>query len=347
MVKQLVTDKQLIPGKFGLDSKTVTPAILESTIKQQLKAMKLAPVVVEYCTELMNNSKSGKSTFKVNSFNIPEKDVRIILKDFGELTGALYMLKTTKYDKVEFPTGNEKLIDYTLVGKQGKVIRVSAKSGEGGKPSITSVMPIISQLSKSNKIQGAELKAAKVLELISTDKKNGLYFGPLDAAAYLKTPGYTALIAVLKKLKVYGSGVPTAEQLENAVNAAGSYKNVLKVFDDFFIKSGYKANINHTVMQRVLADKSKKKYGILHYPITAELVKWLSTDKNGSKSLLTKAANTLNVTQVYLDLKAELHYTVMTFSDAQFTFGSPSSVPYPTNNRIGFKMIKPPKAKNK
>lgn len=347
MAQQLVTDKQLIPGKFGLDGKVVTPVLLESTIKQRLKAMKLAPAVIEYCTQLMNNSKKGSSTFQVNAHNIPEKDVKIILKDFGELTGALYMMKTTNYDKVEFPSGNEKLIDYTLIGKQGKIMRVSAKSGEGGKPSITSVMPIVSQLAKGNKVKGNELKAAKVLELISTDKKNGLYFGPLDAAAYLKTPGYTALVAVLKKLKVYSTGIPTADQLEKAVSIVGSYKNALKIFDDYFIKSGYKANINHTVMQRVLSDKSKKKYGILHYPITAELVKWLSLDKNGAKTLLTKAANTLNVTQVYLDLKTDLHYTTMTFSDAQFTFGSPSSVPYPTNNRIGFKMIKPPKAKNK
>jgi hypothetical protein len=87
---------------------------------------------------------------------------------------------------------------------------------------------------------------------------------------------------------------------------------------------------------------------VLHYPITAELVKWLNTDTNHAKELLTMAAQTLTVTQVYLDLKSnDLKYTVKGFSDAEFQFGSPSSVPRPTNNRIGFTMKKSPTAKEK
>ena len=41
-----------------------------------------------------------------------------------------------------------------------------------------------------------------------------------------------------------------------------------------------------------------------------------------------------------------LKYTVKTFSDGEFIFQSPSSTPYPVNNRIGFKMKKTGTAKS-
>jgi hypothetical protein len=60
------------------------------------------------------------------------------------------------------------------------------------------------------------------------------------------------------------------------------------------------------------------------------------------------SASTLTVTQIYLDIKQKnLVYTVKGFSDATFQFGSPSSAPYPTNNRVGFTMIKAPRATTK
>ena len=351
---QFVYDKQLIPSKFGLGDKPVTIATLETKIKQGLKNMKLSPNATQFCLDLFNNSKNGNATFTYQAYGLPSKDQNIILKDFGEITGAVYLLKSQskKYASVKFPTGNEKLIDYILVTKDGTDEKFSAKAGQGGKPSVTSVMPVIKKFADEGKIKGKHKLAADVLDLISTEQKNGLYLGPLLAAQKLRTPGYTALIAALKKLKVHSGlekEIPTQEQLLEAVNAAGSFKNVLKTFDDFFIKAGYKNNLNPTVTQRLIEtpkEGKEKKWGVLHYPITAELIKWLNTPSNGAQDILTMAANTLTVTQVYLDFAGtNLKYTVKGFSDAQFIFGSPSSMPRPTNNRIGFTMKKSPAPK--
>lgn len=352
---QLVYDKQLIPVKFGLGNAPVTGAGLEHKIQQGLKNIKLTPAVQQYCLELFNNSKQGRPTFIQNALGIPTKDLNIIFKDFGEITGAMFMLKSqsSKYASVKFPTGNEKLIDYILVTKDGVDERFSAKAGQGGKPSVTSVMPVIKKFSDEGKLKGKHKLAAEVLDLISTDQKNGLYLGPLLAARKLKTPGYLALIAVLKKLKVHSgleSEIPTPEQMLEAVNKAGNYTNIIRTFDDFFAKAGYKLNLNPVVTQRLIEtprEGKEKKWGVLHYPITAELIKWLNTPANGAQDILTMAANTLTVTQVYLDYSAgnTLKYTVKGFSDAQFIFGSPSSMPRPTNNRIGFTMKKSPTPK--
>jgi hypothetical protein len=348
-----VTDKQLIPGKFGLGEKPVDLRALKRIIGTSLnnweRSRKITPAVREACEYLVENSAKGNDRFPLRFTGLSEKEYNIILKDFGELAGAIYLLSSGEYTHVKFPVGNEKLIDYVLVKKDGFEEKFSAKAGQGGKPSITSVMPVITEMEKDSGLEPHLKKAAQVLMYISTEEKNGLYFGPLRAAIYLKTPGYKSLMNTLKNLGVSNgvvgqSSIPSPEELLDAVNRCGSYENCLKKLDDFFVDSGYKPNLNATVTQRLIEtprEGKEKKWGVLHYPITAELIKWLNDPRNGATDLLTRAANTLTVTQVYLDTQGkDLKYTVKGFSDAAFQFGSPSSMPRPTNNRIGFTMVK-------
>jgi len=351
MAKISVYDKQLIPGKFGLNNSPVTAIQLNQKVTQVLKQLNIEDTAKQVCMDLLENSYAGKSKFKLNKHGVSDKEINIILKDFGEITGAMYMLKSsTKYASVKFPTGNEKLIDYILVTEDGIEEKFSAKSGQGGKPSITSVMPVIKDLAGAGTLKDNYKVAAEVLALISTEQSGGLYLGPLLAAQYLSTPGYKALIQALHKKGVHSGSVaqiPTQEQLLEAVNKSGSYEECTKDYSPFFNASGY--TLKQTVTRRLIEtprEGKEKKWGLLHYPITAEIIKWLNTDSNYAKDLLTRAANTLSVTQIYLDLKGtDLVYTVKGFSEATFLFGSPSSMPRPTNNRIGFTMKKNPKPK--
>jgi hypothetical protein len=354
-----VADKQLIPGKFGLGGNPVDLAGLKRIINNNLisweRSKKITPAVREACEHLVSSSNGGTGKFPIKSTGLSSKEYNIILKDFGELTGAIYLLSSGKYTHVKFPTGNEKLIDYILIKKNKSEEKVSAKAGQGGKPSITSVIPIIREMEQNNSLEPRLKVATQVLLYISTEEKNGLYFGPLRAAIFLKTPGYKELMNLLKDLGVFNgtlsqSSIPTPEQLLEAVDKCGSYEQCMQKFDDFFIKSGYKSNLNPAVTQRLIENSQpgkEKKWGILHYPITAELIQWLNDPSNGATELLTRAANTLTVTQVYLDVEgSNLKYTVKGFSDAAFQFGSPSSTPRPTNTRIGFTMVKKPKPKS-
>lgn len=353
MASPQVTDKQLIPNKFGFNDTPITLSKLDSTIRSKLKQMNLSNAAKEACIHILDSSVAGKQQFPAKSTGLTIQEYNIILKDFGELTGAAYLLKSEskRYTHVKFPTGNEKLIDYILVNKEGFDEKFSAKAGQGGKPSITSVMPVIEQLVRGGKLDEKFQTAAWVLHHLSTTETNGLYFGPLKAAEYLQTNGYKFLIKLLQSQQVYTSGIPTPEQLDAAVARGGSYDGCMTLFNDFYTQSGYKNNMDATVTKRTIENPragKEKRWGVLHYPITAELVKWLNTDSNYAKELLTMAAQTLTVTQVYLDNKSNgLTYTVKGFSDAEFQFGSPSSVPRPTNNRIGFTMKKAPTPKTK
>jgi len=345
-----VTDKELIPSKFGLGDEIKTLNALKSLIKTKLKSK--SPNVQSICEYLIENSTAPKAAFPKQSFRLSDKDLNIVLKDFGEISGAMYVLSACKlYKGVKFPTGNEKLIDYIMVRKDGLEEMFSAKAGQGGKPSVTSLMPAINKMANEEGLSPKLKKAIKVIQLISTEEKNGLYLGPLKAAKFLKTPGYTALIKLLTDMKVYtGAEVPTAEQLQAAVDKAGSFKKVMTMFKPFFDASGYTANLNETVTKRLIEtpkEGKEKVWGVLHYPITAELIKWLNDDKNGAKEVLTSAATTLTVNQIYLDTDSKnFKYTIKSFSKGTFQFGSPSSMPRPTNNRIGFTMVKSKQAKS-
>jgi len=354
----LVKDKQLIPTAFQLTGKELSSSSLIKAVRTKLAQPNFVdPSVALVCNGILDESASGRSTFKLPASELTEKELKIIYKDFGEISGAAYMLNSpsSSMKYVEFPSGNEKLIDYILTDTSKVQHRVSAKAGAGGKPSIVSIIPVIKQM-VNNGLSNKYVKATWVMHHLGQETKGSpeLFVGPLRTAEYLNTPGYNALIALLKSkdLKTgYAQGLPTERQLETAVQNMGSYDDFMAIVKEFYNAAGYSQNITSksiaTAKSILAPNYTRKKYGLLHYPITAELVKWLNTDSNYAKDLLTKAANTLNINQIYLDKKAtSLVYSIHAFSSAEFTFASPSSTPYPVNNRIGFLMTKTPRKTN-
>ena len=344
-----IAKKALTPTGLGFNSVSqYTAQKMYSDATQKIQKLKVTPAVKEACLNILNFSMKGKESFPKMFKGVSTEDIGIITSDFGEISGSIYLMKKfpQKYKAVRFPSANEKLIDFILVAPDGSEEKFSSKAGQGGKPSITSVMPIIEQKMKGGKLNSRFKKAAKVLSILSSDEKDALYWGPLKAAQFLDTPGYDGLMKTLKKLKVGGVDVakpPDSLQLDEAVGDAGSFKNCMVQFKDFFAASKY-TEINLEVTKRVIENPrpgKEKRWGILHYPITAELIRWLNDDKNNAKELLTMAAKELSVTQIYMDVYAnEVKYTVKEFKEATFKFGSPSSAPRPTNNRIGFTMKK-------
>jgi len=357
MALMQITDKVLTPTNLDMDGKEYTLKQLEDIVVRKLneKNKPWTPAVKDVCLDIFKQSLAGKQNFTANKFSLSDKEYNIILKDFGEISGAAYILSTEKkYAAVKFPSGNEKLIDYFMITKEGFEEKFSAKAGQGGKPSVTSVMPVIESFVRKGGLDNKFLPATWVLYHISTEEKNGLYWGPLKAAEYLNTNGYKALTTTLKKSNLktgYTSNVPNESHLDAAVAACGTFDNFMKEFKSFYDAAGYTATMNRDITKRTIEQArpgKEKRWGALHYPITAEIIRWLNKDENHAKELLTMAANTLTVTQVYLDLKGSgLHYTMKGFSEAEFIFGSPSSVPRPTNNRIGFTMKKTPAPKVK
>lgn len=354
-----LSKKQLTPNKFKLHQAEQTATSIFNSVKKQLNEMNLPESAKEVCITILENSNKGLVRFNPKIDKISPQDLGIITSDFGEITGCLFMLRknSSKYSKAKFPESeSEKLVDYYLLDKKGELQPVSAKSGAGGKPSITSILPVLEDLIKKKKLGAKYKQAVEVFKILAMEKNesntkiSSLYEGPLRAAQFLNTPGWNALVKILKTESLntgYLSGIPTQEQLMAAVNNAGFYPDCMKFFQPLMDAANTKENSETTA--RLLNNppsSETKKWGILHFPITSELVSWLNKDENNAKDMLTKAANLLNTTQIYLDsTKTEATYTVKEFSSAAFKFASASSIPRPTNNRIGFEMIKSPQKK--
>jgi hypothetical protein len=364
--------KQLTPIQFGFNLTPVNPTTLYKQTKDRLNLMKsgrkISQEVYTVCLHILDESNKGLKTFGVpfDKFVTPQ-EAGIITSDFGEITGALFMLKhyPKEFVKAKFPTvSNQKLVDYYLIDPTGLDHPFSAKAGKGGKASITAVTPIISKMTN---LKGSDLIAAKVLEFVGIEEKTtagkstgtDLFKGPLLAAEYLKLESYTELVKTVRtatqnttSVYKYTSGIPTENQLLETIDHAGKWPDAsqkIKPFLDAAKKLGFQLKDETAVARAVnrgpdFKPHRDKPWGILHYPITANLIQWLNNPENGATKLLNKAAQTMNVTQVRLYSKpssskpTSCEYVVSKFAESSFEFGSPSSTPNPVGNRIGLTM---------
>lgn len=351
--------KLLTPAKFGLNTmKPLSSKSIATTVLGKLNKLDLTPAARNACKHMLQNSISGKETFKSEFSGLTGADIGVLTSDFGEVTGAVYMLNSGKgYTAAKFPTSEaQRLVDYYLV-KDGIDEKFSAKAGQGGAPSINALEQTLNSMNPRS-LTRKQQKALKVLQIIN---EQSIYDGVLMAAEYLDLPGYKALISLMKEKKLKtgysnGSGIPKIENLMQAIDSCGKFDACMKEFKPLFEAAEFQlgGDAGEKKMRSVFAGTAGtryKKWGLLHFPITSQVMGWLNDPANGATEILTLAARTLTVNQIYLDhtpaisgpvkwKSGNLNYIIKTFSNANFKFHSPSSTPNPVGNRIGMKMIK-------
>jgi len=352
-----IKKKLLTPSKFGLNTmKPLSSAHIVSTVTKKINALNVPPSVKDACKNMIKNSAAGKSNFNADFSGLTGADIGVLTSDFGEVTGALYMLNSGQgYTAAKFPISEaQRLVDYYLV-KGGIDEKFSAKAGQGGAPAINAVEDALNAMNPAT----LPKKHQKALEVLKIINKESIYDGVLLAAKHLGLPGYSALIDIMKRkdLKTgYSTGIPTQENLINAIDSCGSFNACMKQFKPLFTAANFElgGERGEEKMKSVFAGTAGsryKKWGLLHFPITSEMMSWLNDPKNGATEVLTMAASTLVVNQIYLDhspqlsatqkwKKGNLNYIVKGFAGASFKFHSPSSTPNPVGNRIGMKMVK-------
>ena len=364
----LLTKKALTPKKFGLGMSPVSAERLYLKVSNQLKNWSkpnnanspISARVANLCLDILDGANKAK-----DSFNPAESiqaiaqgdntEFGIVTSDFGEIAGALYYLrlKPTEFKGVKFPEEeNEKLIDYILITSDDTDFPVSAKSGEGGKPSFTDLKGEFMLLESKNMIPKKYKKAYKVLEIL----EKPLFEGVVEAAEYIDGRGWQELVKILnvnkKSMTGYTGGKPTMKNLEDIMKTM-IYPNCMEKTPGNFrrlwnaVGSKEKESTGEIINNKTLKPGDRKKsWGILFHPLTIEIMKWLNDEKNGGSELLTMAARMRNIDQVYLDVLGSkekpngFRFSIKSFSDAKFKFESPSSSSYPIINRIGFKLIK-------
>ena len=362
-----LTKKALTPKKFGLGMKPVNAdqlyrkisTILESCSKANNSSSPISARVARLCLDILDCANKGDAECypEKNIQDISQSDPTefgIITSDFGEVAGALYYLryKSSKFKAVKFPEEeNEKLIDYILITSDGNDYPVSAKSGEGGKPSFTDLKSEFMLLESKNLIPKKYKEAYKILQIL----EKPLFVGIVEAAECINGPGWKELVKILKNPKLksgYTHGMPQMENFKDIMKDL-TYPECMKAPGNFrLLWDAVNSEEDKNAAIRTINDKTlgpgsrRKSWGILFHPLTIEIMKWLNDENNGGSELLTMAARMRNIDQVYLDVLGSknkvggFRFSIKSFSDAKFKFESPSSASYPLNNRIGFKLIK-------
>ena len=305
-----LTKKLLTPAKFGLNTmKTIKSNEIVDAVYKRFDNLEVSLAVKSAMKHMIEMSKEGKDIFEADFSGLSGADVGILTSDFGEVVGAVYMLNSKRgYKAAKFPISeSQKLVDYFLV-KDGIDEAFSAKAGEGGAPSIIALEKKLQDIDISS-ISGKHKKALEAMKIISSLP---VYEGVLVTAQFLNLPSYNALIKILRRRDLntkYSSGIPKEEHLKVAIDSCGKYETCIKEFSPLFRAANFQIGDDATKMKLVFAGTAKaryKKWGLLHFPVTSQVSKWLNDRTNGATEILTRVASTLSINQIYLD-----HYPKM------------------------------------
>jgi len=320
-----VNNKEFTPDSLGFagkkyNEKQLKDALIKA-IQNHPKFLKVGSFMLSLIDSSYRNLKSVEYGDSVSS-----TDISKIAKDFGELTGALWLLRTKyKNNKVYFPlASNEPLIDYIIETDDGDK-KISAKAGKGAPPSIN----VVAQELKSGniKLNTAEKKYAKVIIDISDNSTIG---GILEASKSYNTPGYAAISKIIPKFD--------RDNIEKYLNKFANWNSAKASLEPFF--KATKRNVSEMIWQRMYegANPAQRKDGIIISPLGYHLVDELNKDK-GLTDLLNKVLSSLTVEQLYLNTNGKtVSYDLVPFKDGKFIFYYNANAGNPSLKKISFKM---------
>jgi len=325
--KGTVNNKEFTPDNLGFAGKKYTSDQLNTTLVKTIKAHPKFSKVGAFMLSIIESSNKDLKSVKYGD-SVTSSDISKIAKDFGELTGALWLLRTiykNKSNKVYFPlASNEPLIDYIVETKTGDK-KISAKAGKGAPPSINVVAE---ELKSGNiKLDSKEKKHAQVIIDIADNSTIG---GIIEASKSYNTPGYRAIKKIISKV--------TRDNIENYLNGFSKWDNAKKDLEPYYRAT--KRNVSEMMWKRIYegANTKQRKDGIIISPMGYHLVDELNKDK-GITDLLNKVLSSLTVEQLYLNTNGKnLSYELIPFKDGKFLFHYNANAGNPSLKKISFKM---------
>lgn len=328
--EKTIGNKTLTPDGLGLGGKVISKKDYVRTVNDVIKKNKnVTPQVKSLLMELVQKSNKDSAILSPLVKSMSDKDVKIIAKDFGEVSGAWWFLNNYDTDivSVEFPLrSNEPLVDYYAIRKNGIKVKVSAKAGKGAAPALN---PIQKELSKL-KISGPEVKVKKFIDtIVLNDGLNSI----LLASQLYNSRGWKELV------KLVGQKNCTVEGIEKYLSTFKQPADLYKTLNlKYYSKIGRSAALD--TITKILKDPRARRSGIILSPMAYSLVDEVNKNKLYN-DFLSKACKILSVEQLYIDVKPSsnsLKYTLKGFKDNKFSFEYHSNAAAPGANKIGFKM---------
>ena len=323
-----IANKSLSPDGLGLGGKTLIKRDYIKTANTAIDACTLvAPHIKEFLKVFLEKSKVNNSVLNTAAKDISGKDLAIIAKDFGEVAGGWWFLNNYDSDvtSIEFPArSNEPLVDYYGVYTSGLKIGVSAKSGGGAAPSISSVWNMIGSRTFT------DVNDKKVHNFIGAVVNNSGTEGIVKAAKAMDSPLYKMVGKLIGKPLTY-----TADDIEKWLKQFKDPKEAHTLLDtEFYSKIGRSAPL--TSFEKIWKIPTSKRNGTILSPMAYALVAEVNATKKNT-DFLTDIVRANNIEQLYVNLSATtLKYELKGFRDSNFIFEYHSNAANPGGNKIGF-----------
>jgi hypothetical protein len=328
---RVVRDKSLTPSALGLQGKVITKNDYVNLVKTQIeKNNSIAPHIKIFLAEFLDKSFDTRQKLSEIVDGISIEDLKVIEKDFGEISGAWWFLNNydKELEKIEFPqSSSAALIDYFLLYKNNIRLKVSAKARQGSAPSLQNIYNII----KGKNFSYAERDPAEFIERIAIN--NGRE-GIVAASKCYMSKAY--LIAA----NLIGDKNLTDDKIEKALASFNSPENLYGFLDSYYYsKIGRKASLDSfTAIYRM----KKRRSGLITSPMAYSLVDEVNNNRNYT-DFLTRICNSENIQQLYLRINKatkKIDYQVKEFKENKFIFEYHSNAKEPGQNKIGFKLIR-------
>ncbi len=306
-----------------------------------------------------SEERTEKSFTTTETFNVCEPDIKILSKNFGEVLGALYIIKTNKkIGTIGFPSNiSQGLYDFYGIDGAGRTTYYSAKSGGGSSTSMANLTFITKNFSKDNSwLKDNALEMKVVNKLMNNPDRNTatniLYWFEKESKGLLRR-----ILKIMSK----GATISSLERADLAIwlNAMRKKKKgeveFLSIMKDVYktLEVGKKKPASTVaVLKDIFNDKKGKDYegGYVIYPMGSHIVAYMNGDdvkrNYDAKIYKHRFIDCLDmlmnfgsfIQQITVDMEDKTtKIAIIKFSRNKFRFSYNGMTKKPNNRSIGFK----------
>ena len=355
--------KEFTPDKFNLGgSEFKNLGALVSTVANRLQSVyggeEYAEIrrylnhVVQKVTGIKMLSEKLKrfsQSYKTDKFAVTDSDMKIISKNFGEIVGAMFLLRTNKKAAVVgFPGAvNEGLYDIYTKDDKGRMHYYSAKSAGGSSTSMANLNFIRRNFSSGNTWVQQHMKELETIDaLINTTEYNTVY----NITAFFNDElpiKVKAIVKVLNGLSMPELQIRDVEQetlddwfisIKETRTEKQFVDTMMNIYNNVLGDVKGTPKTSDKVLREMFNGKSSFHHGYLLYPMGSYIVKYLNNSPTMVEALNLLAGFANYISQITVDMSTtNTEVQIIKFAKNDFRFSYNGMSKAPGNRPIGFK----------
>jgi hypothetical protein len=349
-----ISRKELTPAGLNIAGKTLGIDELISAVKKEIadKFKDRDPMLEQALISLIDSaSNGGNIPLPEDQLNHIQPFLGTLSQDFGEILAPILIMQPN--DKVEFPSGNNPIVDVKLPG-----VNLSVKSLSGSGTSFRTISQLMDKFEKELDVNDTEKKEQfQILKQFHPDTGGSNTDKIIRAVSKAKTAEYDELLKILGSKEI-SSWNELSKEIDKKISGA-NYSTFLKTFYPMMVAGnwgkpvGLPADGNYYMG---LSDKAKKEKAagkpsydadpirgatdIITYALGVGLLNYIRRGKNAGsyKEMMTSIVSKADavIGHITINPNGTLKLITRPFSDLKFEFQYHAPSHIPGNNLPGF-----------